>query len=56
MLLRIHRLKPVAIEFFWRIGFGKQVYDKKFIFVPDIIVPDHLIDIDVLGLDGVLHE
>ena len=35
---------------------GKQVYDKKFIFVPDSIVPDHLIDIDVLGLKGVLHS
>ena len=33
-----------------------QVYDKKFIFVPDSIVPDHLIDIKPLGLVGVLHE
>ncbi len=35
---------------------GKQVYDKKFIFVPDSIVPDHLIDIEILGLKGVLHN
>ncbi|WP_373511733.1 hypothetical protein [Persicitalea sp.] len=35
---------------------GKQVYDKKFIFVPDSIVPDHLSEIDVLGLEGVLHR
>ncbi len=34
---------------------GKQVYDKKFIFVPDSIVPEHLVKIDVLGLEGVLH-
>ncbi|GHB68646.1 hypothetical protein [Persicitalea jodogahamensis] len=34
---------------------GKQVYDKKFIFVPDSIVPDNLIDIEILGLKGVLH-
>jgi hypothetical protein len=33
-----------------------QVYDKKFIFVPDSIVPDHLIEIKPLGLVGVLHE
>ena len=35
---------------------GKQIYDKKFIFVPDSIVPDHLIDIESLGLEGVLHN
>ena len=33
-----------------------QVYDKKFIFVPDSIVPDHLTEIQPLGLMGVLHE
>ena len=33
-----------------------QVYDKKFIFVPDSIVPANLIEIQPLGLMGVLHE
>ena len=33
-----------------------QIFDKKFIFVPDSIVDDHLIQIPALGLDGILHE
>ncbi|TDB60820.1 hypothetical protein [Arundinibacter roseus] len=33
-----------------------QVYDKKFIFVPDSILKENLIAIDPLGLSGVLHE
>lgn len=32
-----------------------QVYDKKFIFVPDSITAQHLVKIPVLGLEGVLH-
>jgi hypothetical protein len=35
---------------------GSQIYDKKFIFVPDSIVDAHLIHIEPLGLMGVLHE
>jgi 16S rRNA (adenine1518-N6/adenine1519-N6)-dimethyltransferase len=35
---------------------GSQIYDKKFIFVPDSIVDAHLIHIESLGLRGVLHE
>ena len=34
----------------------KQVYDKKFIFVPDTIIEDHLIFIDELGMKGILHD
>ena len=34
---------------------GNQVYDKKFIFVPDSIVEANLIQITPLGLEGVLH-
>ncbi|PWJ56631.1 hypothetical protein CLV98_111125 [Dyadobacter jejuensis] len=33
-----------------------QVYDKKFIFVPDSIVEDHMVRIPTLGLEGILHE
>lgn len=33
-----------------------QVFDKKFIFVPDSIVDDHLVQIPALGLEGILHE
>ncbi|MCE6990694.1 hypothetical protein [Dyadobacter sp. CY323] len=35
---------------------GSQIYDKKFIFVPDSIVEANLIPIEPLGLKGVLHE
>lgn len=35
---------------------GPQLYDKKFIFVPDSITENNLIPIQVLGLEGVLHE
>ena len=33
-----------------------KLYDKKYIFVPDSIVDDHLIPIQELGLKGVLHQ
>ena len=35
---------------------GNQIYDKKFIFVPDSIVEDNLIEIEPLGLEGILHK
>jgi hypothetical protein len=34
---------------------GSQVYDKKYIFVPDTILEDNLSYIQELGLEGVLH-
>ncbi|GAB3827910.1 hypothetical protein [Hymenobacter jeollabukensis] len=33
-----------------------QIFDKKFIFVPDSIVADNLISIGLLGREGVLHS
>lgn len=35
---------------------GDQIFDKKFIFVPDSIVEKNLVTIPVLGLEGILHE
>lgn len=35
---------------------GNQIYDKKFIFVPDSIVEANLMTIDPPGLQGVLHD
>lgn len=35
---------------------GTQIFDKKFIFVPDSIVPENLIPIALLGREGVLHS
>ena len=33
-----------------------QIFDKKFIFVPDSIVDENLVPIPILGLEGILHE
>jgi hypothetical protein len=33
-----------------------QIFDKKFIFVPDSIVDENLIKVPVLGLEGILHD
>ncbi len=35
---------------------GDQIFDKKFIFVPDSITEQNLIPIAELGLEGILHE
>jgi hypothetical protein len=35
---------------------GRQIYDKKFIFVPDSIVEENMIDIGLLNMRGVLHN
>ena len=43
-------------EFWISYFLGNQIYDKKFIFVPDSIVEDNVIEIVPLGLEGVLHE
>lgn len=34
---------------------GDQIFDKKFIFVPDSITEQNLIQIHELGLEGILH-
>jgi hypothetical protein len=43
-------------EFWISYFLEKQIYDKKFIFVPDSIIEDNLIVIDPLGVEGILHE
>jgi hypothetical protein len=35
---------------------GNQIFDKKFIFVPDSIREEYLIKIDKSDLEGILHE
>lgn len=35
---------------------GGQIYDKKFIFVPDSIVEENVATISALGMEGVLHD
>lgn len=34
----------------------KQIYDKKFVFVPDSITEENLIEISMLQMQGVLHS
>ena len=34
---------------------GKQIFDKKFIFVPDSIIEKNIVTIPALGLEGILH-
>lgn len=43
-------------EFWVSYFLDNQIYDKKFIFVPDSIIEDHLVEIAPFGLQGVLHE
>ncbi|MHA4737388.1 hypothetical protein [Dyadobacter sp. MSC1_007] len=43
-------------EFWVSYFIGSQIYDKKFIFVPDSIVEANMMTIDPPGLEGVLHE
>lgn len=43
-------------EFWISYFIDSQIYDKKFIFVPDSIVEENMMTIDPLGLEGVLHE
>lgn len=43
-------------EFWISYFLGNQIYDKKFIFVPDSIVEDNIIEIEPFGLEGVLHD
>ncbi len=35
---------------------GRKIFDKKFVFVPDSITEENLIDISMLQLKGVLHS
>ena len=35
---------------------GPQIFDKKYLFVPDSIVENNLVEIPELGLKGVLHQ
>jgi hypothetical protein len=43
-------------EFWVSYFIGSQIYDKKFIFVPDSIIEENMMTIDPPGLEGVLHE
>jgi hypothetical protein len=42
-------------EFWVSYYIGSKIYDKKYLFVPDSIIPEHLVDIAILNAKGVLH-
>lgn len=42
-------------EFWISYYYSKQMYDKRFIFTPDSIREQHLVNIEALELEGVLH-
>ena len=42
-------------EFWISYYYDQQMYDKRFIFTPDSIHEDHLVNIEALELEGVLH-
>ncbi len=58
--LVIERIEPAVFhlysEYWISYYIGNQIYDKKFIFVPESITEDHLMPIELLGLEGVLHD
>lgn len=64
LLPQSHQLiEPITDEVFhltneyWVSYFiGEQIYDKKFIFVPDSITEHHVIRIHELETDGILHS
>lgn len=43
-------------EYFVSYYIDGQIYDKRFVFVPDSITEDHLIEISMLQMQGVLHS
>lgn len=45
---------PLTNEFFVTFYIGREIYEKKFIFVPQSIVEANLTDIPVLNMKGVL--
>lgn len=47
---------PLNNEYWVSYYIGSQIFDKRFVFLPDSIIEDNLIMIDSLGLEGVLHD
>lgn len=59
----IAKIEPIQLELFsinneyWLSYYvNNQLFDKKFLFLPDSIVKENLIEINPFGLLGVLHE
>lgn len=56
---KIERIVPEVFhlynEYWVSYYLGNQIYDKKFIFVPESIREEHFTQIDILNLEGILH-
>lgn len=59
-IIKIEMITPDVFhlnnEFWVSYYIGNQIFDKKFIFVPDSIREENLILIEQLNLEGILHE
>lgn len=59
-IIKIEMITPEVFhlnnEYWVSYYIGNQIFDKKFIFVPDSIREENLIFIENLNLEGVLHE
>jgi hypothetical protein len=59
-IIKIEMITPEVFhlnnEYWVSYYIGNQIFDKKFIFVPDSIREENLIHIENLNLEGVLHE
>ena len=45
----------ITNEFWVSYYVGSKIFDKKYLFVPESIIEDHLVDISILNARGVLH-
>jgi hypothetical protein len=58
--VRVERIDPAVFhlysEYWVSYYIDGQIYDKKFIFVPDSIIEDNLVNIEKLEMEGILHE
>ena len=45
----------ITNEFWVSYYIGAKIYDKKYVFVPESIIPENLVDIGILNAKGILH-
>ncbi len=59
-IVKIEAIQPEIFtlnnEYWVSYYIGTQLFDKKFLFLPDSIIKDNLIDLPPFGFVGVLHE
>ena len=55
----VESIKPelfkLCNEFWVSYYLGREIYDKKYIFLPESLTENYLTNIDLLGLEGILH-